>query len=168
MSEVVLEPALPTEADARRVMTWRNDPHTRQMSFHREPRLWDDFWADYLRWMSEAPGPVFVKSEGLRVGFLRFASMEPLEGAAGRWVTISINIAPEARGRGIGLAALGAAEPLLSRAGVSAVYAEVRTENDASLRMFEAAGYVSLGPAVKDVDTGEAAEIVRYLRSLDG
>jgi N-acetylneuraminate synthase len=168
MSEVTLEPALPTEADARRAMAWRNDPHTRLMSFHREPRLWDDFWADYLRWMSEAPGPVFAWSGGLRVGFLRFASMEPLQGAADRWVVISINIAPEARGRGMGLACLVAAEPLLGRAGVSGVYAEVRTENTASMRMFEAAGYASLGEAVKHVDTGEAAAIVRYLRSLDG
>jgi len=165
MAEVVLEPARPTEPDARLALAWRNDPHTRRMSFHQEPRDWDGFWADWLRWMSEAPGPVFAVSAGERAGFLRFAPMEDPE-VRGRWVELSINVAPEARGRGLGLACLTTADALLRRAGVEAAFAEVRTENAASRRLFEAAGYACLGEAVKAVDTGEQAAIVRYLRAL--
>ena len=164
MNTVTLEPARPTEDDARQVMAWRNDPVTRAASFHREEKLWESFWPEYRErfFPADAPGPVFAKSGDERVGFLSFARAE----AASPAVEISINLAPERRGQGLGVAALRAAEVWLRAAAVDAIYAEVRAENAASRRTFEAAGYRSLGEAEKSIDTGEQCRIVRYVREL--
>ena len=166
---ITLEPASATEADARQVMAWRNDPAARAASFHREQKLWETFWPEYRDgyFPADAPEPVFAVNRGRRVGFVRFRRVEHPEGAGRRCVDISINLAPEHRGRGFAQAMLHAAHGQLRALGVGAVYAEVRAENDKSHRAFEAAGYRSLGEAEKLVeDTGERCRIVRYLREL--
>ena len=164
MNTITLEPARPTEADARQVMAWRNDPVTRAVSFHRDEKVWESFWPEYRArfFPADAPGALFVLSGGERVGVLSFARAD--EASA---VEISSNLAPEHRGQGFGVAALCAVEAPLRAAGVEAVYAEVRAENVASHRAFEAAGYVSLGEAEKVIeDTGERCRVVRYRREL--
>lgn len=51
--------------------------------------------------------------------------------------------------------------------GIDTVYAEIRVGNEASRRVFEAAGYEALGPAEKHVaDTGERAPILRFVKEL--
>jgi N-acetylneuraminate synthase len=165
---VTLEPARPVEADAALVMAWRNDPVTLAVSYHHEPKQWAGFWPEFRDryFPADAPGPMFALEGGRRVGFLRFAAAPDPDGAR-RCIDLSINVAPEARGRGIGRAVLAAAEAHLRALGAEAIYAEVRVDNAASQRAFEAAGYRRLGETVKPIpDTGEAAAIVRYLRAL--
>ena len=149
-------------------MDWRNDPATLAMFFHRDPKQWDSFWPEFRsEYFASDPEPLFILSNGHRVGFLRFKSVPHPRGLSGRCVDISINLAPEARGRGIGRTALHALEPILVRAGVDAIYAVVREENESSKRMFAAAGYEELNPAIHKVeDTGEEAAVARYVREL--
>ena len=168
MATITLKPARPIEADAALVMAWRNDPVTLAVSYHHEPKRWDGFWPEFREgyFPGDAPAPAFAVWEGERVGFLRFAAAADPEGGR-RCIDLSINLAPEARGRGLGRAVLAAADGYLRAAGAEVVYAEVRTGNAASRRAFEAAGYRSLGEAVKRIaDTGEDAVIVRYLKAL--
>ena len=166
---ITLEPARPVEADARQVMAWRNDPLTLGMSYHREPKAWDAFWPEFRDgyFPADVPAPVFAIHRGERVGFVRFGSVEDPDGAGRRCLDVSINLAPEHRGRGLGQATLHAVHGRLRALGVAAVYAEVRAENARSHQAFETAGYRSLGEAEKVVeDTGERCRIVRYLREL--
>ena len=158
----------PVEPHARQVMEWRNDPGTLAMSYHHARKTWDGFWPEFRdTYFSHAPEPLFVRRDGGRVGFLRFRPVPHPEGRAGPCVDISINVAPEARGRGLGVEILRAASDRLRRDGVDAIYAEVRAENAASIRAFETAGYASLGPAEKLIeDTGERAAIVRFVHEL--
>ncbi len=66
-------------------------------------------------------------------------------GVAGRW-EVSLEVAPEGRGRGLGTA-LAAAAPALAPDG-EPLWAQVATANVASLRAFLAAGYRPVGAEV--------------------
>jgi sialic acid synthase SpsE/RimJ/RimL family protein N-acetyltransferase len=158
--------ALPEQA--RLIMDWRNDPVTLSMSYHREPKVWESFWHEYRSsYLAERPSPVFLVDKGERVGFLRFKSAPHPSGLSGKVVDISINLAPERRGKGLGSAALKAVSAYLLSLGIDTIYAEVRPENTASYRAFAGAGFLDLGLAIKRVpDTGETCDIHRFVIEL--
>jgi N-acetylneuraminate synthase len=164
---ISFEACRPVTDDARQIMTWRNDPVTLSMFFHRDPKLWESFWPEYRDGYfrhPEYPAPVFALREGRRIGFLRFESMEHPLGLRGRTVGVSINIAPEARGKGLGTAVLKAALSHLAMQGFDTVCAEVREENVASRKVFAAAGFRDLGPFRKlIVDTDEQCTVIRFV-----
>lgn len=165
---ITFETCAPIEPHARLVMEWRNDPATLAMFFHRTPKQWESFWPEFrTEYFTSDPAPLFILADGRRVGFLRFKPASHPRGIPGRCIDISINLAPEARGRGLGRAVLSALEPELVRAGVDAIYALVRQENASSKRMFAAAGYEELeSTTFKVEDTGEEAPVVPFLREL--
>jgi len=166
-AEILLENCHPVEEHARQVIAWRNDPVTLSMSYHRDPKSWESFWPEYRDGYfshPEYPAPVFALREGRRIGFLRFESMEHPLGLGGRTVGVSINIAPEARGKGLGTAVLKAALSHLAMQGFDTVCAEVREENVASRKAFAAAGFRDLGPFRKLIaDTGEQCTVIRFV-----
>jgi L-amino acid N-acyltransferase YncA len=128
--------------DALDVLAWRNDPHTRAMSR-------DDAAVDrqvHLDWFAgavEDPSRLLLvgEADGRGVGMVRF------DRAGDRW-EVSINIAPDARGRGLGAALLGAGLELFAEthAGVE-VLAVIKPENATSLRLFEGLGFRPAGGA---------------------
>ncbi len=172
MSEmgISFETCRPVEDHARAVMNWRNDPHTLSVSYHREPKTWETFWPEfrdtYFR-HANTPACVFALEKGRRVGFVRFLPVSHPLGLKGRAVDISINLAPDCRGRGLGARVLSAVQDHLRRQGVDSIYAEVRQDNAASARVFAAAGFEPLGKAEKHVkDTGETCAILRFAAEL--
>lgn len=168
--QLSLEICRPIEAHARLVIAWRNDPHTLEMFYHHEPKVWDKFYLEFRDDYFVDPNlpPMFVRQEGELVAFLRYQQAQHPAGENGRTVDVSINVAPDARGRGIGAAALRLGSNYLrSSAGVDCVVAEVRQENAGSCRAFAAAGYSELGKAEKVIaDTGEICKIVRFVQDL--
>lgn len=168
-STLSLEICLPNEVHARRVMDWRNDKHTLMMFYHREPKRWEDFWPEFRDSYFSEPKlpPLFVLADGEPVAFLRYQTASHPEGDKGWMVDVSINVAPSARGRGLGVAALKLGSAYLKRFGVDCVLAEVRIENTASLRAFEATGFRNIGETEKHiVKTGERCRIVRFVQDL--
>lgn len=159
----------PIVQHARQIMTWRNDPVTLSVSYHREPKVWESFWPEYqATYFSDYPHPVFILSDGERVGFIRFKNAAHPHGWRGKTVEVSINLAPERRGRGLGQVALRAVcRYLLREHSVDSVYAEVRQENAVSRHVFLTAGFTNLGPTTKLVpDTGETCQIYRLTAEL--
>ena len=157
------------EEDARQVMAWRNDPDTLAVSFHREAKTWGEFWPEFRDTYFFDPGlpPLFVLAGNERVGFLRFRPAQHPRGLAGRTVDVSINLAPERRGDGLGAPALACGLEFAAAAGVDGVLAEVRLENEVSSRVFEKAGFERLDEAVHAVaDTGEDVPVARYVYEL--
>ena len=157
------------EEDARQVMAWRNDPDTLAVSFHREAKTWGEFWPEFRDTYFFDPGlpPLFVLAGNERVGFLRFRPAQHPRGLAGRTVDVSINLAPERRGDGLGAPALACGLEFAAAAGVDGVLAEVRLENEVSHRVFEKAGFERLDEAVHAVaDTGEDVPVARYVYEL--
>ncbi len=156
------EIALPIERDARIVMGWRNDPHTLEMSFDETPKVWEAFFPEFVESyfsLADLP-PLFALHEGKRVAFLRFRPIEhPLQKRR-KICEISLNVAPEHRGKGLGQAILVEINPWLIRQGYQDVYAEIKLQNEASLKAFAKAGYKPIGNADKK------AAIARYLLQL--
>ena len=126
---VVVRPAV--EGDALDVLAWRNDPVTRAMARNREAV--DE--ASHLAWFAGALADsrrtfLIGEVEGEKIGMVRFDRGDETE--------VSINLNPAHRGRGLSYPLLMAALACVD----GDVWAEIRPENAASLRLFERAGFV--------------------------
>lgn len=127
-----------TEKDAVALLEWRNDPVTRAMSLNRDPVPLAQHLAWYRAALADPRRIILVAEEGgVPVGMCRF-DVDEDAGAE-----VSINLAPEQRGRGRGRAVLDAGLRALAaaRPDVRSVIAVIRPENVASVRLFTAAGF---------------------------
>ena len=131
--------------DSAVVFAWRNDPLTRAMSRASVPVTWDD----HQRWFSDVihlPSRRVLIAEGAadQLAVVRFDRMDGRAGATSAW-EVSINLNPAWRGQGVGRAVLRAACDGFQAPGEGlSLHAEIRAENAASLRIFEAAGFFTL------------------------
>ena len=143
--QVALAPAVMLRAvepgDAERLRAWRNDPQTRRWS-----RTSHEIApAEHAAWLARALGAPstwlwMAESEGRPVGHVRVGPETP--GTA----EVHIQLAPEARGRGLGVAVLiRAAARALAEPGVELLCAHVKAEHEASLRAFARAGFRRAG-----------------------
>jgi len=126
-----------TIADADLLLLWANDPETRSASFSSgvidaaEHRIW------LFRRLADASNRLFIAEDedGMPVGHIRFELRESC-------ASVSINVAPQARGRRLA--------SLLIAAGTSAILRKdhptrfeacIKCSNERSLRAFLVAGY---------------------------
>lgn len=127
--------------DAAPLHAWANDPLTRRMSFSTEPIP----WATHLPWLTgrlanpECRLAIGEDEAGEALGQVRLDR-------AGTTATLSVGLAPEARGRGLAarLVRLAAVE-CLDGGWCRLVEARVRPENAASLATFRRAGFTDRG-----------------------
>jgi RimJ/RimL family protein N-acetyltransferase len=125
-----------TEADADLLLDWANDPVTRAASFHPDPID----RAGHVAWLASrlsSPTTGFWIGEaddGRPIGQVRVDGGE-----------ISISVAPDARGQGLGRALLAAAVDEAARTlAVERLLARVRLDNPASLALFASVGFVEI------------------------
>lgn len=127
-----------TMDDAEMLMRWRNDPLT-VASFRSQRAV---SLIEHQKWLREriARGdPTFIVFEddaNPPVGTVHMNPMEHKENA----FEVSVTVAPEARGRGLGgkmLQALDYPEATL--------YTEIKFDNKASEKSFASAGFVQIG-----------------------
>ena len=150
--ETGLEMCRPIEAHCALVMAWRNDPRTLAASFDGAPKVWETFWPDFRdSYFSQSRfPPLFALLDGARIGFIRFRPLGDPKGGARRCVDISVNLAPEFRGRGLAAGLIEQAADLVRRSGgVDRIVAEIRDGNAGSVRAFEKAGFTSIGVGEK-------------------
>ena len=122
-------------ADAEPVWHWRAALPEGHFRAGPNPPL-----TDHLAWWShalESPDRLLLMAAGL--AHLRLDR-------AGDSAAVSILLAPQARGRGLGLRLLGLLDPLARRHGLRRLTAEAATDNPASVALFRAAGYRDEGP----------------------
>jgi RimJ/RimL family protein N-acetyltransferase len=134
--------------DSRLLLDWRNDPNVRAASFSTQEisRESHDAW---LARKLEDPdcALLIVEMDGNPLGYVRLDRLNRDE------AEISIALAPEARGRGIGRDALRLATSSAARSlGVKTVRARVRGANSASLTAFRAAGFSTAGGNEEVID----------------
>ena len=136
------------KGDTRRVFEWANDPVTRAASFQSEPIQ----WKHHIRWFEcslESPKRYLFIAEyaGIPTALLRFDR----HGDGSDWsiATIGVNVSPSERGKGLGTELLRHGTALAGRLSIGCIHAEIRSENVASRRAFEKAGYVYAGEADK-------------------
>lgn len=131
METLQLRPA--TLNDARAIWEWRNDPTARQAS--RQTAAID--WEAHAAWFEQALSHrvmLIGEVESRAIGVVR---LDPSEAG---W-SISINLSPSERGKGLG-------QPLLAAAldhAPGPFLAEIRHGNAASEHIFTACGFVKVG-----------------------
>ena len=169
MSDIRLIECRPTEEDGKRVFAWRTDPETQAQFFTKMDLDWDGFWPVWRDGYFSDPDltPAFaVDGDGEPVGIVSFARIESFDGY-GACVDISINIAPGARGQGVGVQALKQVPKYLAGRGVDTVAAVVKVDNPASAAIFEKAGFRYSQDDVHRVErTGEDVAVKRYILEL--
>ncbi len=135
----------PPEADDRRIVwEWANDPHVRQMSFTSAAISWSDHQSWWTKHCAANVDGCYIGLDGQmrRIGIVRFERTSSVA------ATVSINLAPEARGKGYGQALLElACERFVSACGKGVIDAYIKPANLASIRCFERAGFSRRGAA---------------------
>jgi UDP-2,4-diacetamido-2,4,6-trideoxy-beta-L-altropyranose hydrolase len=134
---IALRPAQPD--DAARLFAWANDPATRGASFDRAPIAWPEHVAWLAAVLADPDRRLWIAEEaGVAVGQLRVDRTPDGLG------TVSIGLAPVARGRGLGRTVLRAGLAAAVRElGISRARAVVMAANLPSRRLFEGAGFVA-------------------------
>lgn len=147
-----------TPADCQMVWEWSNDPEVRATAFSTQPILWDD----HVRWFDRVcradDGVFFIGEDaaGQPVGQVRFVMV-------GDSAVITVNVAPDRRGAGMGTALIAAGSgELFAVSDAKQIQAFVKPANERSWRAFERAGYHHVGR------TTYAGEEVLELRQQRG
>ena len=147
-SPVRVRPA--TEDDAVLLHTWRNDPVVRSLSRSTDPIPLDGHAAWLRSSLADPDRHLLVVEtaapEGTPVATTRYdllpGTLTDGAGSRARW-EVSITVAPEMRGRGLGSATLQASDAWLAATepGAREIEAWVRASNAGSRRLFERNGY---------------------------
>ena len=125
-----------TRDDAALLRAWRNDDATRAMSLSTElvSEATHTTWLDAT--LSSEMRRLFVATaEGALVGQVR------LDDIGAGALELSLTVAPEARGRGLGADLLLAAEDEARDLGADILIARIKEANDRSVSVFKRAGY---------------------------
>jgi UDP-2,4-diacetamido-2,4,6-trideoxy-beta-L-altropyranose hydrolase len=131
------------EDDCFLIWEWANDPETRQVSFSSEPIAWETHQEWYARTV-RAPNSFFYigsNASGDPVGQIRFQ-------LDGQRATVSVSLAKEARGKGLGAALIvcGVTQ-FLHDSDAEIVDAYVKPDNNKSVKTFTTADFVDAGIA---------------------
>ncbi|MCF7668541.1 MAG: UDP-2,4-diacetamido-2,4,6-trideoxy-beta-L-altropyranose hydrolase [Verrucomicrobia bacterium] len=122
--------------DCRMIWEWANDPLTRSMSFtSREiPYLEHERW--FVQQLEDTDKILFIaEANCVPAGFIRFDNQ-------GKETLISLNIAPEFRGRGLAVRFLTqAVTAFIHDTGIVHINAFIKPDNKASIKTFERAGF---------------------------
>ena len=125
--------------DAERIFEWRNHETVRRASFSSEPILLEQHTAWLERTLADPERLILVgEQHGNAVGVVRY-DIDPKTRAA----EVSIFLAPECQGSGLGPALLAAGEAWLRgrHADISYLTAHVKTDNRPSQTLFQQSGY---------------------------
>ena len=141
---MMLRPAQPVEADARKLLAWREDPTARKASFRVQPLTWEEHWDWYrTRFDAQSARLYFAQEGGEDVGMIRLDRMQP-----DVW-EVSIYLAPDHRygRRGTRLLEM-AAKILWNLHPKTRIQARIREDNLPSQTAFRKSGYLEREPIV--------------------
>ena len=119
------------------IWEWRNDETTRAVSGKKAIVPWEGHEVWFASALADPKRHLLIASHGgQQVGVVRLDKQ-----TTGDWL-VSINLAPAARGRGLGTPTLVAGCAWLETVvGESRVIADIRRENALSIRIFKSAGF---------------------------
>lgn len=124
------------EKDCRMFLDWRNEPGARDVSFHPEIVPWEDHFSWFRKKLDSADVRMYVGLESQReVGQVRYE-------IEGNTATVSVSVASDWRGRGVGTRLLRQSAVLLfATSDVRLIRAHIRDVNKASIHTFKKVGY---------------------------
>lgn len=124
-----------TKNDADRLLEWRNDPLTRQYSFHTEVVDRET----HLRWLDQILQNPYSTLYIIHIDGIPAASLRADRNLEGE-TELSWTVDPNHRGKGIGKALLIEARSFIK----GILTAQIKRENKASIKMAEAAGFTQI------------------------
>ena len=132
---------LAQEGDSRLIWEWANDPNARAASFSPEPIPWEQ----HVEWFTAQildPRTVFyiaTDSKGFPLGQIRYH-------VAGREAILSVSVAPELRGKGLGSIMIQvASQKVFASQNIEMIKAYVKPTNMVSVGVFLKAGFTENG-----------------------
>lgn len=126
-----------TVDDAQVLFDWRNDPTTRGVSRSQERIEWEEHRRWLERTLADPARRLFLfESGGHPVGTCRWDRLSEID-----W-EISITVAPQQRGRGLGSSMVAAAERMIAGDAPVRMLAVAHVDNEPSIRLFHRAGYL--------------------------
>jgi UDP-2,4-diacetamido-2,4,6-trideoxy-beta-L-altropyranose hydrolase len=129
------------EEDCRLLWEWANEPWTRSASFSSEPIGWEE----HIKWFKaklDDSHCYFYLATDVSDQPIGQARYELKDGEA----VVSVSIDSRFRGKGYGRALISlSANQLLRDQNLTAIHAYIKPENRTSIRVFESAGYTSVG-----------------------
>jgi RimJ/RimL family protein N-acetyltransferase len=146
---MILRPA--TKVDAQKLFDWRNDPLTRGNSLNSAPLS----WKHHIQWLTASlTSPdrdlLIAECQGKAVGTIRldYSDID---------CQLSWTVAPEWRQRGIGRRMV---EMAVRRARIATLKAEIKMDNEPSLRIVRALGF-------SECERGDGLTVWKYTRKAD-
>lgn len=138
MNTLHLRPA--TMNDAKILFAWANDPVVRASAFIQEPIEWKAHIEWLQRKLEDADCTIFVAEDaGVPIGQIRFDREQDV-------ASTDVHLAPEMRGKGYGTTLISSGmEAYFNMTNINRVTASVKTENAASAKTFEKAGFTKTG-----------------------
>jgi len=151
---LALRPVTPVDEEV--LLTWANDPVARAASFQSGTIAPAEHAAWFADRLADPNARLYVgEQDGRPVGLVRFA-------VADETATISVNVGPTSRMRGVGTRLIDhGCRRLLRERGVTAFHAYIRAGNEASVRAFTAAGFARADRGAQDGMPGDALLMVR-------
>jgi RimJ/RimL family protein N-acetyltransferase len=132
-------------ADCTRLWEWANDPEVRAVSFNREPIPWETHQQWFERNMHDSRTQIWMAEDqdAQTFGQVRFDIRDR------KVAEISVSIEAAYRQAGLGADLIRqAVDALFAQTDVMTVQARIKTDNRASIRAFEKAGFGGLQPTV--------------------
>jgi RimJ/RimL family protein N-acetyltransferase len=148
---VIIVPVEKTQENGILIMDWRNDEITRKMSFNQEIKIWDTFktifYDDYFN--HHIP-PLFAVYDNYKIAFIGFTNINKNDN---KCITISINIDPLYRNKGLGKSIiLKSIEYIKERySSVKSIIANIKLENLASIKVFKSCDFKCIDTYEQDM-----------------
>ena len=126
--------------DSRIVWEWRNDNHTRKMSKKSDLVPWEEHQKWFKSSLNSSNRVIFIGLlDDKRMGIARYDEIRPAE------FEVSINIGPQYRGKKWSKKIiLDSISELCKMRTVSKIFAETKSSNVTSSRLFASAGFVKV------------------------
>ena len=138
MEELSIDLATPEHS--KKIWEWRNDATTREMFLNSDVVSWESHKEWFSKAMKDSNKHFYIGKLGIDiVGVIRFDKLQNTEHV----YTVSINIDPSKRGRGVGkqLLSKGIERFLHDVLDANNIIAEIKKGNSASMRTFLSAGF---------------------------
>ncbi len=147
---------LAREDDKEHLLQWRNDPDTVAACLSGKPVTREEHEAWFAATMADPDTTIFIgEADDEPVGVVRFT---PAPEKLGAGVELHLNLAPHARGRGIGTELIREATRgiFTTLPDLQCVWLIVLPDNTAAIRAYEKVGYI--------IDRSDDIVVMYYLR----
>ncbi len=146
-----LKPVEKNDEDAKIIMDWRNDEITRIMSFNQNLKIWNTFKDEfYNNYFSNTIPPLFAFLNDQKIGLIGF-----VDDTNNNNTIININIAPEYRGKKLGIQMINSAIQYIenNHKQYNKITAHIKEKNIASIKTFEKANFKFQEKYIKNDET---------------